>query len=270
VTQSGQRRGRILAAATVFAAGMPGSPGPRIWNDQLIRYAGYRIGDKVVGDPANVALTDAIVALGWTPPARRGRFDVLPLVIEDASGPRYFDLPADTVLEVDITHPDLPWFADLGLRWHAVPVISNMPLLIGGLTYEGNCFSGWYVDFEVLRNLGDQDRYDQLPIIAQHLGLDTHRDSIRWRARAAVELLEALHHSYRQAGVTLADSQTAAHQHVAFEEAEKRAGRRVSAVREWIVPPVLANVAPTWAREYTDLNLRPNYVRRETLPWQPA
>ena len=36
------------------------------------------------------------------------------------------------------------------------------------------------------------------------------------------------------------------------------------------VPPMLANVAPTWAREYTDLNLRPNYVRRETEPWQPA
>ena len=34
--------GRVRPTLTVFAPAMPGRPGPRIWNEQLIRYAGYR------------------------------------------------------------------------------------------------------------------------------------------------------------------------------------------------------------------------------------
>ena len=35
-------RGRVRPTLTVFAPSAPERPGPRIWNEQLIRYAGYR------------------------------------------------------------------------------------------------------------------------------------------------------------------------------------------------------------------------------------
>jgi nitric oxide synthase oxygenase domain/subunit len=47
-------------------------------------------------------------------------------------------VPQDAALEVPLSHPDLDWFAELRLRWHAVPAISNMPLSIGGITYTGD------------------------------------------------------------------------------------------------------------------------------------
>lgn len=39
-----------------------------------------------------------------------------------------FDIPQESILEVSLRHPELEWFEDLGLRWHAVPVISDMRL----------------------------------------------------------------------------------------------------------------------------------------------
>src|SRR4051794_22744544 len=35
--------GRIRPTITVFAPDRPGRPGPRVWNDQLIRYAAYTL-----------------------------------------------------------------------------------------------------------------------------------------------------------------------------------------------------------------------------------
>src|SRR5215467_1932085 len=45
--------GRIRPMVTIFAPDAPGKPGPRILSPQLIRYAGYQVRGKVVGDPAN-------------------------------------------------------------------------------------------------------------------------------------------------------------------------------------------------------------------------
>ncbi|MGW5680124.1 nitric oxide synthase oxygenase, partial [Streptomyces sp. NPDC003860] len=43
--------GRIRPTISVFAPDRPGRPAPRLWNDQLIRYAGYRGDDgRTVGD----------------------------------------------------------------------------------------------------------------------------------------------------------------------------------------------------------------------------
>jgi len=68
------------------------------------------------------------------------------------------------VLEVTLRHPEYAQFADLQLRWHAVPAISNMPLVIGGVRYSAAPFNGWYLNTEIgARNLADADRYDLLP-----------------------------------------------------------------------------------------------------------
>jgi nitric-oxide synthase len=52
-------------------------------------------------------------------------------------------------LEVELSHPELDWFIDLGLRWHAVPAISNMRLCIGGISYPAAPFNGWYMGTEI-------------------------------------------------------------------------------------------------------------------------
>jgi nitric-oxide synthase len=59
------RDGRIRSTITVFAPDRPDAPGPRIHNDQLIRYAGHRTpaGD-VRGDGKHADFTDRAVALG--------------------------------------------------------------------------------------------------------------------------------------------------------------------------------------------------------------
>ncbi|XP_018431363.1 PREDICTED: nitric oxide synthase, endothelial-like, partial [Nanorana parkeri] len=52
-------RGNIRSAITVFPQRKDGSSDFRIWNSQLMRYAGYRQQDEtVVGDPINVELTE--------------------------------------------------------------------------------------------------------------------------------------------------------------------------------------------------------------------
>ena len=58
-------RGRVRPTLTVFAPSAPERPGPRIWNEQLIRYAGYRRSDgTVIGDPRYAHFTSALLDLG--------------------------------------------------------------------------------------------------------------------------------------------------------------------------------------------------------------
>ena len=44
--------------------------------------------------------------LGWNPPIPRGRFDILPLVLQANGGdPELFDIPPELAMEVPISHP---------------------------------------------------------------------------------------------------------------------------------------------------------------------
>jgi nitric-oxide synthase len=75
--------GRIRPVITVFAPDAPGCPGPRILGSQLIKYAGYQHGDgTVTGDPSSAQLTTLTMERGWPGRRPRGRFDVLPLLIQ--------------------------------------------------------------------------------------------------------------------------------------------------------------------------------------------
>ena len=259
------RGGRIRPTVTIFAPDIPDAPGPRIHNEQLIRYAGYRLEDgSVLGDPRYAGFTERVRRLGWRPPERRGSFDVLPLLVEAVAGePRLFTLPPDAVLEVPLTHPDHRWFAGLGLRWHAVPAISDMPLEIGGVTYPAAPFNGWYLGTEIgARNLADEQRYDLLPVVAELMGLDTASDRTLWRDRALVELTLAVQHSFDAAGVTLADHHTESHRFLSHVEREERAGRRCPADWSWIVPPLSGGQTAVFHRYYDepDPALRPAFL----------
>jgi len=247
------RKGRIRPTITVFAPDTPDQPGPRIHNEQLIRYAGYRLEDgSVLGDPRYADFTEKVRALGWRAPERKGSFDVLPLLIEDIPGEAdLFGLPADAVLEVPLTHPDHRWFAGLGLRWHAVPAISDMPLDIGGVRYPAAPFNGWYMGTEIgARNLADAGRYDLLPVIAELMGLSTESDRTLWRDRALVELTLAVQHSFEAAGVTVADHHTESRRFLAHVDREERAGRRCPADWSWIVPPLSGGQTAVFHRHY--------------------
>ncbi|MBM7770967.1 nitric-oxide synthase [Actinokineospora baliensis] len=200
--------GSIRPVVSVFAPDSPWRPGPRIRNDQLVRYAGYREPSHVLGDRRYVDFTTGVCKLGWRPPTPRGRFDLLPLVIESGTdGVRLFPIPRDAVLEVRLTHPELPWFAELGLRWHAVPVIANTRLSIGGIDYPAAPYNGVYICRAIGEDvLGEDAAYGLAAAVAERLGLDTSRERTLWRDRAALELNRAVLHSFDKAGVSIEHS----------------------------------------------------------------
>lgn len=259
--------GRIRPMITVFAPDAPGRPGPRILSSQLVRYAGYEGGGTVIGDPANADLTELARALGWSPPSQRGRFDVLPVIIQAPGGcPTLHDLPADAVLEVAITHPELDWFAELGLRWYAVPLISDMYLEIGGIRYPAAPFNGWYMCTEIgSRDFGDAGRYNQLPVIARQMGLSTENERNLWKDRALTELNLAVLHSFTAAGVTITDHHTESVRFLQHLEREESHGRECPADWTWIVPPAAASATPVFHRYYQNFDQKPNFYRHPAL-----
>jgi nitric-oxide synthase, bacterial len=261
--------GRIRPMITVFAPDVPGLPGPRILSSQLVRYAGHAdaCDGGIIGDPANADLTRLARDLGWSPPSQPGRFDVLPVIIQEAGiCPTLHDLPADAVLEVAITHPELGWFSDLGLRWYAVPVISDMYLEIGGIRYPAVPFNGWYMCTEIgSRDFGDASRYHQLPVIARHMGLSTDSERTLWKDRAVTELNFAVLHSFTAAGVTITDHHTESVRFLRHLEREESHGRACPADWTWIVPPAAASATPVFHRYYQNFDQKPNFYRHPAL-----
>ncbi len=267
--QIATNRGKIHPMMSVFAPQMPESPGIRIWNPQAIRYAGYRqLDGSVVGDPAHIELTEIIRELGWRG-GKGSAFDLLPLVIQmPGQAPRLFELPREAILEVPISHPDYGWFADFGLKWHALPLIANMRLEIGGISYSAAPFNGWYMGTEIgARNFGDASRYNMLPTIAQMMGLDIHSNRTLWKDRAMVELNIAVLHSFARHGVTIVDHHTASQQFAWHESLEKKAGRILPADWSWIVPPLSSSTTPVFHCPYEDVTFTPNLFY-QPMPWQ--
>jgi nitric-oxide synthase len=258
-----QGDGAVRSLLTVFAPpDRPGGPSPRIWNHQLCAYAGYRGRDgMILGDPKNAELTAQALALGWQPPVERGRFDLLPWIIAGRDGrPLLFPLTPGLVREVPLRHPDLRWFEKLGLRWYAVPVISDMRLHAAGTDYPAAPFNGWYMSTEIAaRNLADTGRYDLLPVIAEKLGLDCRSARTLWQDRALVELNVAVLHSYEADGVKLVDHHTASAEFMKFCEREKSAGRDVSARWDWIVPPMSPATTPVFHAPMREFQSTPDF-----------
>ncbi|MBT9546070.1 MAG: nitric oxide synthase oxygenase [Candidatus Sericytochromatia bacterium] len=254
--------GNLRAVMTVFAPQVPGQPAPRLWNPQLLRYAGYRQPDgQWLGDPANGDLTNAILALGWEP-GERTHFDILPLVIAlPHQAPRFYPIPPELVLEVPIAHPELPWFADLGLRWYALPAVSEMLFDCGGLQYTCAPFNGWYMGTEIgARNFSDPFRYNMLPAIAERMGLDMRRERSLWRDRALVELNRAVLDSFEKNGVKMTDHHAASSDFLEFVEQELAAGRRLDGRWSWLVPPMSGSLSDLYHIEFEEVTIKPNYL----------
>jgi nitric-oxide synthase len=262
-------QGKIRSAVTLFRPADVDGRGIRIWNRQLVRYAGYRLADGgVLGDPEQLAFTEKIMELGWSPPRDRTAFDILPLVIQCPGGrPEWFEVPADVVLEVPITHPDFEWFVDLGLKWHALPAVSDMALVGSGLRFTAAPFSGYYMATEIAcRNFGDENRYNLLPVVAARMGLDVSSRRSLWKDRAMIELNAAVLHSYRVAGVTMVDHHTASEQFMRHVANEESCGRDVPGDWSWLVPPISGSACPVFHRYYSTELQEPAFVVQKR-PW---
>ncbi len=261
-------RGRIQPIITVFAPDTPAAPGPRIISPQVVSYAGYRDEGTMLGDPKGAGLTRLAQALGWAGRSPQGRFDVLPLIVQTAgTDMSAHEIPADAVLEVPLRHPDYRWFEQLGLRWYAVPVISDMYLDAGGVRYPAAPFNGWYMCTEIgSRDLGDKDRYNQLPVIAERLNLNTNTNKSLWKDKALTELNLAVLHSFGAAGITITDHHTESARFLKHIELEDAKGRKCPADWTWIVPPAASSATPVFHRYYDSFDQTPNFYRHATNP----
>jgi nitric-oxide synthase len=163
---------------------------------------------------------------------------------------------------VPITHPHHPEIAGMGLRWYAVPVVSDMILTIGGIDYPCAPFNGFYMCTEIAsRNFADRGRYDILPEVARRLGLEMDGFGTLWKDTALTELNRAVLHSYRAAGVTMVDHHSASDQYMQFLARENAVGRPVSGDWSWVVPPQASSACEVFHIEMADLRTVPNFYR---------
>lgn len=250
--------GKIRPTISIFAPGRV-----RIWNDQLIRYAGYEKDGQVIGDTVSLDVTKKFHELGF--PLGNHPYDVLPLVIQvDDRPPKMFSIPKDAILEVPITHSQYPKVEQIGMRWYAVPIISNMGYEVGGITYEAAPFNGWYMGTEIgARNLADEDRYNFLPQVAEAIDIEAKRAHTLWKDRALVELNYAVLESYKQAGVSIVDHHTAAQQFQLFEQQEEKEGRDVTGNWTWLIPPLSPATTHIFHRPYNNTKKSPNYIYQQ-------
>ena len=266
--ESATNGGKIRATLTAYATEEEGDRSFRIMNKQLIRFAGYsEPHGEVIGDPDSLEFTKYCLSLGWE--GKKTAFDVLPLVIQREGEPAsWFAIPEEKVIRVAISHPEYTWMEELGLQWYAVPVISDMRLEIGGLSFPCAPFNGWYMLTEIAaRNLGDVQRYNMLPEIANKLNLDTRQLKTLWKDKAMLVLQEAVLHSFQAKGVTLVDHHTASEQFLEFCKQEENKGRTVQADWAWIVPPAAGSSLGVFHREWDNQMLSPNF-HYQSMPWQ--
>ncbi|KAA0967021.1 nitric oxide synthase [Sporosarcina sp. ANT_H38] len=255
--------GKIRSTITIFSPRQGGDDPVRIWNHQLIRYAGYEEGDQIIGDSTSIEFTKMCGKLGWK--GERTSYDILPLVIQlKDESPKFFEIPRELVKEVTITHPQLEVFDELDVKWYAVPIISDMRLEIGGINYPTAPFNGWYMGTEIgARNLADEDRYNLLPKVAELLGLDTSSNRSLWKDKALVELNIAVLNSYQKAGVTLVDHHTAAKQFKNFEKNECAVGRAITGNWTWLISPLSPATTHVFHKPYKNDIVKPNYFHQK-------
>jgi nitric-oxide synthase, bacterial len=253
--------GKIRSAVTIFPQRTVDGEDPfRFLNHQLVRYAGYESG---VGDPDSLELTKTAETLGWE--GEGTDFDVLPLMVKNSRGEvSLFELDKiEDVQEIVFTHPEIEAFSSLGLKWYAIPVISDMELEIGGIIYGAAPFNGWYMGTEIgARNLADPFRYNKLKETAEVFGLDTQKAAGLWKDRALVELNRAVLHSFSEAGVSIVDHHTAAEQFRIFCEKENRSGREVTGEWTWLIPPLSPASVSIFHNEYDNTVKTPNFFYR--------
>lgn len=262
--------GRIQSVISIFPPVKATELPSYIESYQIIQYAGYLDENtgKVIGDKQNIAYTRMVTSLGWKPPVPRGMFNVLPFCIREPGGKRLiYHVDSVNIHEVHIKHPEFAAIADLGLRWYAVPCVSNMILTVGGIDYPCAPFNGFYMATEIAsRDLCDFNRYDQLAHIAKAIGCDIDQLPFEiWKDRALTEINYAVLDSFTKAGITIIDHHRASRDYIEFMSMERASGRSVSADWSWIVPPQASSSCPVFHLNMVELNTVPNFYHHKML-----
>ena len=253
--------GDLESVITVFPPRIPGEPhrpdAVRIGNHQLLRYAGFKKDDgTVTGDPHSTEFTERMLSQGWNP-AQRGAHTPLPWSIwiddQETAPLDHFAAHPEQFPEVDITHPEHTGIDALGLRWYAIPVISEMALVIGGITYPCAPFNGWYMGTEIAaRNFCDPQRYNLIERIGQAMGLDTSSNRNLWKAQALIAINQAVLHSFDLARIRIGDHHELGAQFERFCEVEEKAGRPLAGDWSWLTSPISGSITPQFHREFSN------------------
>ncbi|KAK8856230.1 nitric oxide synthase [Apiospora arundinis] len=258
-------KGEIRPTVFVFPPRGPNERGPMVWNNNLLSFAGYNEGDgRILGDPQNVSLTNAIIELGWKPPPTRTQWDLLPVVtMAQGDEPVITELSEADFPLVRIRHPHHQLAFDrLGLRWVAAPALSRLGFTIGGVQYTAAPFIGWFMDAEIgVRNLADSFRYNVLPDIVRSMGLaqgDVEAlpdfERLALLSRAQLELNYAVTWSFTKAKVRIIDSLSASELFTSFDDEHlAEHGYRLPSDPYWLAPPQ-GSIIPVWHR-----GASPNY-----------
>ena len=233
--------------------------GMRFWSSQFVRYAGYvnESTGQILGDPANVSITKLLIERElWIPPTKKSAFDVLPLVLRFPNNehPFVYELPKEVVHEIKIEHPDFPSMKDLGLKWAAVPAITNFMMNLGGIKYPCAPFNGWFLSTEVVRNL--IERYDVTNLLAPILGINLDDKLIK--AKVSLELETAILHSFEKEKFTVVDPIGVGESFLTHCKRERKSGRECPAQWSWI-GGLLGSTNPTWHLEMRDFKKCPQY-----------
>ncbi|AJC95640.1 nitric oxide synthase oxygenase [Staphylococcus hyicus] len=252
--------GKIVPYITIFAPSNEDTP--KIFNNQLIRYAGY----KENGDPAERQITQLAEHLGWR--GNNGDFDVLPLIYQLPNQPiKYYDYPSSLILEVPIQHQSYPKVAQLNLKWYAVPIISSMDLKIGGITYPTAPFNGWYMVNEIaVRNFIDPYRYNLMEPLAKAMDFNNLRNSSFNKDRVLVEINDAVYQSFKNNGVSMVDHLTASKQFEKFEAVEAKKGRTVTGKWSWLAPPLSPTLTSNYHHGYDNTMRETNFYYKKKEP----
>nr|CAB3264406.1 nitric oxide synthase, brain-like [Phallusia mammillata] len=260
-------KGNIRSCITFFPPRTDVSTEFRVWNNQLIRYAGYRQPDgSIIGDPANADFTQILERLGWK--GKGGRFDLLPLLLQaNGQDPELFELPPDLILEVQLRHPRFEWFKDLEFKWYAVPAVANIGLDIGGVFFPASPFNGWFMGTEIARDLCDLQRYNVLPEVAKKMGLDIRKTSSLWKDVALLEMNISVLYSFQTDNITIMDHHTASESFMKFFTNEMRLRGGCPGDWVWLVPPISGSATPVFHQEIVNYMLNPACLYQPD-PWK--
>ncbi|XP_073472780.1 nitric oxide synthase, inducible [Aquarana catesbeiana] len=252
--------GNIRSAITIFPQRSDGKHDFRVWNTQLIRYAGFEMADGIIiGDPASVEFTELCIHLGWKP--KYERFEILPLVLQaNGEDPELFEIPKDLISEVIMEHPRFEWFKELSLRWFTLPAVSNMLLEVGGIEFPACPFNGWYMGTEIgVRDFCDVQRYNVLEEVGRRMGLETHKLASLWKDQAVLEINVAVLYSFQKQNVTIMDHHSAAESFIKHMENEYKLRGGCPADWVWIVPPMSGSITTVFHQEMLNYILSPFY-----------
>lgn len=252
--------GNIRSAITIFPQRTDGKHDFRVWNNQLVRYAGFEMPDGVIlGDPASIGLTELCIQLGWKP--KYERFEILPLVLQaNGEDPEFFEIPKDLIHEVPMEHPKYDWFKDLNLRWYTLPAVANMLLEVGGIEFTACPFNGWYMGTEIgVRDFCDVQRYNVLEEVGRRMGLETHKLASLWKDYAVVEINLAVLYSFQKHNVTIMDHHSAAESFMKHLEIEYRLRGGCPSDWVWLVPPMSGSITTVFHQEMLNYILSPFY-----------